>query len=217
MQYFWHWAIKPLLRDRGVKSVLEIGSCEGGMPDRLVEAFPGMRVSVVDLCINADLETKFKDVDPITFYQGYSLKVLPKLQGPFDAIFIDGDHNYYTVWNELKLIDKHNLLKKGGLLLFHDVRPPFARKDYYYDPESIPEEAKAEGAKKGVLTAIEDFKKASSQEWIWLDWRAQHGLGCLTVPRSSSDRVNLKIKKTLWMAYRWQKRALKLIGRKPKV
>ena len=44
------------------------------------------------------------------FHIGLSLDVLPKL-GPFDFVLIDGDHNWHTVLNELRLLErKCNLL-----------------------------------------------------------------------------------------------------------
>jgi hypothetical protein len=102
-----------------------------------------------------------------------------------DAAIIDGDHNYYTVSEELRIIAD----RAGSdlpLLIFHDVGWPHARRDDYYDPSLVPEAARQpihEGAgvfpgepgirpgglpyryaaareggpRNGVLTAVEDF------------------------------------------------------------
>ncbi len=115
-----------------------------------------------------------------------SLEALTRLELP-DAVVIDGDHNHYTVTQELRLIAER--VAEGGwpLLLFHDVAWPHARRDDYFDPEQIPAEARHEilpegnglfpgdpgsrpgglpypksaaregGAGNGVLTAVEDF------------------------------------------------------------
>ena len=100
-------------------------------------------------------------------------------------MIIDGDHNYYTVSEELRLIDERAPGARP-LLMLHDVGWPHGRRDAYWTPERIPEEhrqpmverpfifpgepgvvdagmpmyAAAEregGAGNGVLTALEDF------------------------------------------------------------
>ena len=58
---------------------------------------------------------------------------------PADAYIIDGDHNYYTVSEELRLIDAPRR-SRLPLLLCHDVCWPHARRDAYYTPEAIPDE-----------------------------------------------------------------------------
>lgn len=79
---------------------------------------------------------------------------LKQTNDKFDAVFIDGDHNYYTVLNELKFIE--NKLNEGGSIFLHDVADKWSRTDQYYDPRSIPDEF-LYGDKQGVLTAVEDF------------------------------------------------------------
>ena len=86
--------------------------------------------------------------------------------GAFNMYLIDGDHNYFTVLNELRLI--HTGGKIGDVLLFNDVVGTWARKDLYYDPSLIPDEWR-DGPQQGVLTAIEDFLDSVSQKRLW--WR----------------------------------------------
>src|SRR6185295_13588160 len=104
-----------------------------------------------------------------------------------DAIVIDGDHNYWTVHEELRLIGERAPGAELPLLLFHDVVWPHGRRDDYFDATQIPEEyrvpmiegrggivpgdpgiatgglpyprsAEREGGEhNGVLTAVEDF------------------------------------------------------------
>ena len=54
-------------------------------------------------------------------------------------VVIDGDHNYYTVSEELRLIGERAAGAELPLLLFHDVCWPHARRDDYFAPELIPE------------------------------------------------------------------------------
>ena len=115
-----------------------------------------------------------------------SLEALPGIELP-DAIVIDGDHNYYTVSEELRLIGERASDAPLPLLLFHDVLWPHGRRDDYFDAEQLPADARRPvvgeaagiypgdpgvrpgglpyprsaaqegGARNGVLTAIEDF------------------------------------------------------------
>lgn len=59
--------------------------------------------------------------------------------GAQDAWFIDGDHNWYTVYHELRLIDQ--VQRRGGqplLVFLHDIGWPWGRRDLYYAPARIP-------------------------------------------------------------------------------
>lgn len=100
----------------------------------------------------------------------------PQFDG-FDAYFIDGDHNYYTVTRELELIHQHG--KPGDIALFNDVAGIWARKDLYYDPEFIPEEYR-NGPKQGVLTAIEDFLESLAHKRLWKRVRCPYEFKVLT-------------------------------------
>ena len=67
-----------------------------------------------------------------------SLEALADLP-PFDVYFLDGDHNYYTVYHELSLI--FGAAKQVGrkpCLFIHDIGWPWGRRDLYYDPSRIP-------------------------------------------------------------------------------
>lgn len=69
-----------------------------------------------------------------------SLDVIEDQKG-VDAWVIDGDHNWYTVYHELKAIDR--VCTRDGkplLALLHDVCWPSGRRDFYYAPDRIPAE-----------------------------------------------------------------------------
>ena len=69
-----------------------------------------------------------------------------------DAALIDGDHNWYTVYNELRLLAEG--ARRHGtplpVLILHDVLWPYGRRDLYYAPEQIPEEFRQPYATKGM-------------------------------------------------------------------
>ncbi len=114
------------------------------------------------------------------------LDVLPELTN-YDAIFIDGDANWYTVFNELNIVKQSN--KDFPLVFICNNVFPNKRRDSYKNPESIPSEFRQKFAKElplvydgetinivdecyhaceentprnGVLTAIEDFLSENS-------------------------------------------------------
>ena len=101
-------------------------------------------------------------------------------------MIVDGDHNYFTVSEELRVIAERAPEGELPLLLFHDVCWPHGRRDAYWAPDRIPPEhrqplgnratlfpgnpgtadeglvlpksaAQEGGPRNGVLTAIEDF------------------------------------------------------------
>lgn len=214
MQYFWDWAVMPLLKDRAVRSVLEIGASQGGNTDRMLRQLPGVRITVIDPCLDADLVAKYRGNAAVTVLKDRSIDALKSLQGSFDAILMDGDHNYYTVMSELRSIAGRKLLAPGGVILFHDIGAPYGRTDLYYEPERIPDAAKAADQPHGVLTAIEDFRKQGPAGWQWRQWNAEHGLGLLYEPRSALDPLGLAVKSVAWRSIRWSNRILRWTGLK---
>ena len=69
-----------------------------------------------------------------------------------DAALVDGDHNWYTVYNELRLL--RQVARHGGaplpLLILHDVGWPYGRRDLYCEPETIPEQFRQPWRRAGM-------------------------------------------------------------------
>lgn len=107
----------------------------------------------------------------------FTLNVLPTLSD-FDAIFLNDDPNWYTVFNELKIIQQNN--NDFPLVFICNNIFPHKRRDSYINPEIIPSEflndysdmfihgeiklkdgffhaIDENTSQNGVLTAIEDF------------------------------------------------------------
>ena len=218
MKHFLKFIIRPYLRQRGYKTFCEIGAKDGAFTDGILPVNPE-RYVVVDPCFDADLIEKYGKGSNIAILKGISLDALPVIEGKFDCIFIDGDHNWYTVYNELRLVERRNLLNPGGTIFLHDVCWPYGRRDMYYTPEQIPQEyrhpyekkgivegenglvesgglhgdvfnAKNEGGpRNGVLTAIEDFLKSSERKYLFFSHKDQCGLGVVMKPRGFMDRL----------------------------
>jgi hypothetical protein len=68
-----------------------------------------------------------------------------------DAVILDGDHNYFTVEGELRLIAERSADGELPLIILHDIGWPLARRDSYHDVSSLPPEAVQEGSGPGFL------------------------------------------------------------------
>jgi hypothetical protein len=171
----------------GVRSVIEVGAERGRLTQELLKwAKPsGARVTAIEPVPVSDLRELVDENPDLEVVEETSLEALQHLPIA-DAIVLDGDHNYYTLSNELRLIAERAPDGRIPLLLFHDVCWPLARRDQYAAPERIPAEHRHAygediklvpgndgtaqrglpfewgaleegGPRNGVMTAIEDF------------------------------------------------------------
>jgi Methyltransferase domain len=174
-------------------SVVEVGAYAGDLTKFLLEwATPsGARVWAVDPSPQEELVTLSRERPELELIQATSLAALRQMP-PAEAYVIDGDHNYYTVSEELKLIAERCAGGPFPLLIFHDVGWPHGRRDDYFAPQQIPAEfrqptieggglfpgvsaprsgglpykwpaAQEGGPRNGVLTAVEDFLSAREE------------------------------------------------------
>jgi hypothetical protein len=179
----------PCLDVAGARSVVEVGAYAGDLTGVLVDwaAGAGARVIAIDPSPQERLVRLADERAELELVRETSLAALPRL-APADAVIIDGDHNHYTVSEELRLIAEASA-PELPLLIFHDVGWPHARRDDYYAADQIPAErrqpiheggglhpeepgirfgglpyrgaaAREGGPGNGVLTAVEDFVAA---------------------------------------------------------
>lgn len=186
--------VVPLLDAVGANSVVEVGADRGDFTRELLAwaARGDASVTAVDSEPRREL-LALADASPeLALVRELSSKALSELPLA-DVVIIDGDHNYHTVSEELRLIRaRAGAASALPLLLIHDVGWPHARRDTYYEPDRIPdgerqplaqdvmlapgEQGTAQagilfgwaaeregGARNGVLTAVEDFIVASGE------------------------------------------------------
>jgi cephalosporin hydroxylase len=148
--------LAPVLEELSPRRVVEIGALQGETTVKLLDLLgEGAEVHVIDPLPQFDpSEHQRRFPGRYHFHRGLSHDVLPTLP-PVDAALIDGDHNWYTVYNELKMLAA--TAREAGTLLplvfMHDVGWPYGRRDLYYAPERIPEEFRQPYAQKGVHPA----------------------------------------------------------------
>lgn len=169
------------------RSIVEVGAYAGDLTRLLARwaARADARVWAIDPAPQPELVTLANEDERVELVRRTSLEALRTVALP-DVAIIDGDHNHYTVSEELRTIAERAGDDPLPLLLFHDVCWPHARRDDYFDPELVPAERRqpaAEGGSvfpgdpgiadgglpyrhparheggpgNGVLTAVEDF------------------------------------------------------------
>jgi len=211
MNKFWDNLIGPIIDKINANYIVEVGS-DTGINTRNILKYcvdNDAHFTAIDPLPKFDIgEIKTEFGDKFEIYTELSLSVLPLLQD-YDVILLDDDHNWYTVYHELKIIKKIFKDKKFPIVFLHDVGWPYARRDLYYNPENIPENYRQpfkklgmypgknalmekgglnsnlynavyeNNPKNGVLTAIEDFIDESNLEFSLKIVNAFNGLGIL--------------------------------------
>ena len=130
------------LQIAGATEIVEIGAEYGGMTFTLADyaAAQGGRLTSIDPTPKPEFLDWLKVNPAVRHLARPSLEALPEVGG-VDAWLIDGDHNWYTVYHELKAIDAACRRDGKPLLAFlHDVEWPSGRRDMYYAPDQIPAE-----------------------------------------------------------------------------
>jgi hypothetical protein len=126
-----------------VGSVTEIGAYAGDFTRLLLRWGGPLEVSVaaVDPSPQPELEQLAAEHAELSLVRETSLAALKHIPLS-DAIVIDGDHNYYTVSEELRRIAQRSRDERERLplILLHDVGWPHGRRDDYFDPDQIPAE-----------------------------------------------------------------------------
>lgn len=134
--------ILPGLAIAGARNVVEIGAEFGGMTTLLADycGERGGRLMSIDPAPKPEFIQWVARQENVEHVPLPSLDAIATMED-VDAWVIDGDHNWYTVYNELKLV--RDVCRRDGkpfLAFLHDVHWPSGRRDMYYAPDRIPAE-----------------------------------------------------------------------------
>ncbi len=135
--------VMDVLEIAGGSSITEVGALHGDLT-RLLLLWAqrcGGRVAAVDPSPPAELEALAREHPELALVREASPDALAHV-ALSDTIILDGDHNYYTVSEELRIISERASEQRRTLplLLLHDVGWPHGRRDDYFEPERIPAE-----------------------------------------------------------------------------
>ncbi len=209
---FWIDIIRPLLEYCAARSLVEIGAWDGEHTSLLLEYCERVEGSlvVIEPEVRPSLKRRLERSKRVQLIPERSQDALPRVSEAVDAVLLEGDLNYHTVLGDLRQILAVN--ERCGapfpVVFLRAVGWPYARRDMYYEPESLPRHAvhawekrglspwnmqlvddmiNAEycnassegGERNGVLTAAEDFlKEAEGLLRLWT-FPANHGLGII--------------------------------------
>lgn len=146
----WAPIYVPLLDSLRPNRIVEIGS-ENGDNTMVLGQY----------CISNSIELHVVDTYPIinnelakskliNYHNCRSIDFIKNFQGA-EVYFIDGDHNYHTLSEELKLIEEADSNKMPLLLLIHDTGWPNGSRDSFYDLNTIEGEIPEHCDKNGPL------------------------------------------------------------------
>ncbi|MDP1552285.1 MAG: glycosyltransferase, partial [Methanobacteriaceae archaeon] len=210
MKRFWYGIIKSILDGLNPNTILEIGVDKGENTKNILEYCAKNECKLISIdpfpdSLVSELEYNYKN--EFTLLRDLSLNVLPNMENA-QVFFIDGDHNWYTVYNELLCIEN----KKDPifpLIFLHDIEWPDDYRDLYYNSADIPPKYRHDYAKKGVelnhvnlledggfnasfnnalvsgtakngvFTAIIDFLNQSKYDLKFIKIKGFHGLGII--------------------------------------
>jgi methyltransferase family protein len=203
--------IRPLLdATRRLRTIVEVGADYGEHTSKLLPYVRSRRahLHIIDPVPHRDLtHCQRQYASCSTLHQALSRDVLPSLDAP-DVVLLDGDHNWYTVLEELRILDRS--YADWPLTFTHDVDWPYGRRDMYYAPERVPDDCRQPfsppglgivrgsselsrqginrehwnamhegGPRNGVLTAIEDFLDETQRHLVFFVARGHWGLGII--------------------------------------
>src|SRR3954451_2487501 len=157
MYPFWDRVVWPILQAAKARRIVEIGALRGDTTVLMLERLgPDTELHVIDPVPEFDPalhEARFPG--RYIFHRDISHNVLPELPA-VDVALVDGDHNWFTVYHELRLLAE-GARRDGAplpILILHDVLWPYGRRDLYYAPERIPEEFRQPNAQKGIRPGV---------------------------------------------------------------
>lgn len=150
----WRTVVEPVLEATRPAVILEIGASDGRNTAHVLEYCQqhGGICHTVDPLPGFDVfEWQGRYGDVFVFHGRTSLEALPEIPAA-DVVLIDGDHNWYTVFHELRLVEERARTEKHDfpVVVLHDVGWPYGRRDLYYDPATIPAEHRQPFRKAGM-------------------------------------------------------------------
>jgi hypothetical protein len=219
-------AIRPLLHVTRPGTMVEVGAEEGFHTFKLLSyaRSRGAHLHVIEPYPRFDVALyQSRHGECSTLHRALSHEALPLVEAP-DAVFLDGDHNWYTVLEELRILDRTCV--DWPLTFAHDVDWPYGRRDMYYAPDRVPDDCRQPyalsgivrgsselsptgvngglanathegGPRNGVLTAVEDFLDETQRDLALCIASGSNGLGIIIDRRRLRQRRVVNVLRTV--------------------
>ena len=160
MYPFWDSAVWPLVQAARARRIVEIGALRGETTVLMLETLgDDTELHVIDPVPEFDpSEHERRFPGRYIFHRDLSRNVLNTLPA-VDVALVDGDHNWYTVDLELRMLAEAARRDNAPLpiLVLHDVLWPYGRRDLYYDPTNIPAEFRQPYKQLGMRPGSSDL------------------------------------------------------------
>lgn len=171
MHPFWEHTIAPLLDAAEAQTIVEIGAEQGRTTGLLLARARrvGGTVHAVDPVPRFDVsKAELEHGQSFRFHRARGVDVLGRLSG-LDAALIDGDHNWHSVHSELTLLAQRGDAEGNPLplIIAHDVGWPYGRRDMYYDPKLLPDSARQNAARSGMVPGRSELDPAGVNPGYW--------------------------------------------------
>jgi len=141
MHRFWKRYTKAVVETAAPRRLLEIGAEFGWNTLNILEYCreTGAHLDVIDpVPLDALKNVLAQFPDHHKLHARKSVDVISKIATP-DIAFVDGDHNWHTVYTELTMLF-NRALETGApppIIIAHDCAWPYARRDMYYNPSDL--------------------------------------------------------------------------------
>jgi hypothetical protein len=146
--------VMDVLAAAGGTSITEVGALDGDLTRLLVlwAERGGGRVVAVDPTPRPALAALADAHESLRLVREPSLTALAEIPLS-DTILLDGDHNHYTVSEELRIVAERARDEGRALplVLLHDVGWPHGRRDDYFVPDQIPVDHRQPIAPEGAV------------------------------------------------------------------
>ncbi len=199
--------VEPLLEALCPRTVVWAGALPEEELTRLQDRCVEASIDLHWICSSSrTIETESKaEAGALRHHGCRLLNALPRIEQP-DLVILDDDPNWYTITQALRGIERQ--ARRDGrpmpVVVIRGISGPFARRDGYRDPESIPAADRHElapgdhdglrkaaptgGERNGVLTALEDFVRDAQGSIDLLALPGFGGLGWL-VPHDADPAI----------------------------
>ncbi|HXS34983.1 MAG TPA: class I SAM-dependent methyltransferase [Solirubrobacterales bacterium] len=133
--------IAPLIEVLEPRTIVEIGSADGRLTRRVLEAVSSRDavLHAVDPALRLDPDFVAKAGEQLVLHPERAVAALAEI-GAVDLALLDGDPNYHAVHSSLTMLLRaaERDERSAPLIAVHNVQWPFGRRDGYYDPSTIP-------------------------------------------------------------------------------
>lgn len=155
MHRHWRLILRPLLEATCPAVIVEVGAQCGPNTWNLLEVARACGATVHSIDPEPQYDAKAlreEHGDRFVCHRALSLNVLGRIERP-DIVLIDGDHNWYTVLNELRLLERSSekSCSPFPVVALHDTGWPYGQRDTYYDPETVPNAHRQPYKRAGVV------------------------------------------------------------------